>query len=356
MRRHPITEPLLHRTHAFQIGLARQERPERCVRIVPTGASLFDDAAQVALEHLDRTGHDFPHAGVHLGVAEIGAVGDAQALQVALQRAHPVESLLVRQRPVVAAVGPGDHRQHQGTVGHRAAHRANVLEGLPARDARVALILNTRIERYASHRRLQAIQPGKAGRDADGSAPVAADREGAHSACHGRARAGAGTPGGQVGIPGAAGGGEHRIVTDTAVAELGNVGLAEHYCAGITHALNDDVVLVGNEIGVGRGARHRLHARCADQVFAAPRHAGQGTDRFIRHDALIDPPGRLARQLRGQRAERVQGGVDCVDARQHCIGHFQRRQLLRANQARERDRIHFADFIAVCHDGPPDGG
>ena len=72
-----------HRPQPAQIGFQRNDAPERQIGILEAGMGLLNDAAEIALEHLDGIANDPAHLGIDGGVAPVGAVGDAEALNAA---------------------------------------------------------------------------------------------------------------------------------------------------------------------------------------------------------------------------------------------------------------------------------
>ena len=110
--------------HAGEVGLQRDERPERLGGIREARMRLLDDTAEVVLEHLDRLADDLAHLGVDRRIAPVGAVGDAQAAKLARMRGLEPADALVGQRVTVAHIGAGDGREHQRAVGHRAGSSA----------------------------------------------------------------------------------------------------------------------------------------------------------------------------------------------------------------------------------------
>ena len=194
----------------------------------------------------------------------------------------------------VARIRPRDHRQHQRAVRDRAAHRADMFEALPTRDARVAFITAAGIERHASHRRFDAVNSRMRRRNADRSAAVAADGKRHFAARHRRAGTRAGAARRHVEIPRIARGFEHRVVAHTAVAEFRHVGLSDDDRVGLFEALDDHVVFVGYKVLVRRRAGHGPDARRADEVLDADRHACQCAHLVAAAECVL-PPGAPAR-------------------------------------------------------------
>jgi hypothetical protein len=110
-------------------------------------------------------------------------------------------------------------------------------------------------------------------------------------------------------------------VAERAVAELRGVGLADDHCAGRAQALDDDVVLVGQVVGVEARAEGRAQAARADQVLDRDRHAGERASRLAARDPRIDGARGGARAIRVERAEGVQAIVERGDARQRVVEH-----------------------------------
>src|SRR5262245_2363040 len=114
-------------SHTREVGIARNQAPERAHWIFPTGIRALDGATEVLLEHPDRFGDDAPHFGIHRGVPPVLAVRDAQSLDLALGRGDVVE-VSRRDRVAVARIRTCDYTQHQSRVRYGAAHGADVLE------------------------------------------------------------------------------------------------------------------------------------------------------------------------------------------------------------------------------------
>ena len=94
-------------------------------------------------------------------------------------------------------------------------------------------------------------------------------------------------------------------MANAAVAELRHSGLAERDGAGGTHPLDDDVVLVRHEVGIGNRARHGEHVLGADQILDPVRHPGERTYSLTRGDRSVHRFGFAQRKLRRRRAEGV---------------------------------------------------
>lgn len=163
-------------------GCFKRGRRAKNVRIVEMAADdvgVFNRAAEVTREDGDRPIDDATHRRIDHGVAPIRAVGDTKASDAALQAAQLID--VGRDTVAVPIVRAGDDRQHQGAVPDRARHRADVLERLPARDARVARIAAPGIERHAAERRLEAVQATEAAWRPNRAAAVAPDSERHHA-------------------------------------------------------------------------------------------------------------------------------------------------------------------------------
>ena len=88
----------------------------------------------------------------------------------------------------------------------------------------------------------------------------------------------------------------------------------------------------------------------ADEILDADRHAGERADVVAGHDPGLDRPGRLARQILGRRAERVQRRFKHLHALEHGVDDLDWGEILGANLASQSDRVHAADLAigVVC--------
>jgi len=173
MRAHPVPEGVGEAAQAHQVAFVHDHAPERLVRVGPAWVGAFDDTAEVPLEHAGGAVDDVAHLRVDRGVAEVGAVGDAQAAQVPVDGVQPVDVVGGDAQPVPVVVA-GDNRKHECGVGDRAGERADMFQGLPAGHAGIPLVLGPGVQRHPAHGRLDAVDAAEAGRDADRATAVTA--------------------------------------------------------------------------------------------------------------------------------------------------------------------------------------
>ena len=174
MRGHAVAELVGEPRMPARSLSARIIGKQRLVGVLPAGVGALHRGAEVALEDGGGPVDDVAHGGVDGRVAQVRAVGHPQPAQVAVGRAQPVD-VVGADGEAVALVVARDDGEGQRRVGDGAGERADVLQRLPAGHAGVALVLGARVERYAAHRRLDAVDAAEAGRDADRAAAVAAE-------------------------------------------------------------------------------------------------------------------------------------------------------------------------------------
>ena len=164
--------------------------------------------------------------GIDAGIAEIGAVGDAQPAHPILDAVAPVV-LLRGQRIRIAVIRPVQHVQQQCRIAHIPRHRPDIRQQ-PKRRGRIG--------RDPAKTRLDAENAGEGGGDADRAGAVAADMQRRNAGGAGRGRAGAAASRCVLQIPRVAGHAGQRAVADRLPAEFRGRGLAENDRAGLAQA------------------------------------------------------------------------------------------------------------------------
>ena len=202
---------------------------------------------------------------------------------------------------------PDQHLEHERALGHRARHRADVIEAGREREAPV--------DRHAAVRGLEP--RGAAGRrgDADRAAGVGAEADGREA---GSERRGAAARGAARDVSGAARVADRpveRVLARHAPGELVQVRLADDHGAGIDEALHRAGRRDRHVIAEERRAVGRAHACRVQEILRRERDAGE--------PAEPAPSGQRAgvreRAVAVHRDHRVQLGT-ALDARQ-AVGH-----------------------------------
>src|SRR5919198_3995954 len=97
-----------------------EEALQQLLGIVKAGIGLLHLTAQLH-KRVYRFGRDLPHLRVDDGIAQVGAPGDAYAVDVPFDGSEIV-GMTGGQGETIAVVLAGDHSQHQGGVPHRPGH------------------------------------------------------------------------------------------------------------------------------------------------------------------------------------------------------------------------------------------
>ena len=129
-----------------------------------------------------------------------------------------------------------------------------------------------------------------------------------------------------------------------AVAELRDVGLANHDRAGPAQALDHDIVLIGHEVAIDDRAGCGADAAGQDEVLDAQGDAGERADLLPRRDARLQLARLAPRQLRRRRAERVQRRFEALHPVEDGIDHLDRREPASPDVRGQRHRVHAADL------------
>ena len=189
-------------------------------------------------------------------------------------------------------------------------------------------VIRRRGIRHAAERRLEAEDPAERRGDPDRPGAVGTVGDGAEPGRDGGAGAARGGAGRAIEFPGVAAGGADQVVAAVLEPEIGRVGLAEEDGAGRLEPPRHDPVLGGHVLleplrSEGRpDVRRRLEIleRIGDSVQGAAPRAAPG--------ALLGGPCQRKGAVGGHREERVESGVEPVDAREQGA-----RQLDRGDRA-----------------------
>ena len=177
--------PCMRSKATFESGMiSRHQRSEssRWSRLMPSLTS--STTAPASLNASTASRDDLRDARIDREDVEVGAVGDAHALDRAARRREEVDVLV--EAVGVARVVAGERVQHERRVLDRARERALVDERVRAREG-----VGPHDHRHAAERRLVAVDAAPGRRDADRAAAVGALRE-RHEAVGDRRRAAAG--------------------------------------------------------------------------------------------------------------------------------------------------------------------
>ena len=130
MRLHVVAVFRHQLPHPLEVGLGEHDGEEVSEIVVLPGRCLLEFAAQLVGEHLGGLGADLADLGIDLCIPPVGRPGDAQPLDVTLDRLHPLD--VVGDGSAVAVVrSRRDHAHHQRAVGDCAGDRSDVLDRLP---------------------------------------------------------------------------------------------------------------------------------------------------------------------------------------------------------------------------------
>jgi hypothetical protein len=209
----------------------------------------------------------------------------------------------------IADIRSRHYRQQQGHIVHRARHRAD--------DAGERERAGARREvsrcRHASRRWLQAYDAGEVGRDADGSAAIAADATRRESGRYRRRLAAARAAGGAAGIPRVTGAPVQRVVGFPRHQVLGNVGDAEDDRACFACTTHQRRVTLTAYAAPQWAARFPRHPRDRDRALDAERHAVQRPERLAACDCPLRGSRSRPRAVCIDEHEGVQLGIERLD-------------------------------------------
>ncbi len=302
------------------------------------------DRGSGLLERLDRLAHDLRDARIDREDVEVGAVGDAHALDRAARRRQEVDVLV--EAVGIARVVARERVQHERRVLDRPRQR-------PLVDVRVRVRpgVGPHDHRHSAERRLVAVDTRPRGRDADRAAAVGALGERHQPVRHGRraaARRAAGVVRGVERIPGRT---EEVVVGDAAEPHHRAVRLADQDRAGLLDALGEHAVGVDHEILERAHASER--ARPAglevEQVLHRRRHAVQRAQLLAGHDRALGLLGALARIVVALEHEGVEARVALLDALDDGVHDLDGRELPAPDASRHLRRRHVREIICERH-------
>ena len=124
--------------------------------------------------------------------------------------------------------------------------------------------------------------------------------------------------------------------------------------AGLAQPSHGHRVLGGHLVGEDERAHRRADAPGEHEVLHGERHAVERPQRVAPHHRGLGAPRGVARLVRRHRDERVDGGLERLDAREHRVHHRDGRHLLGADQAGEGQRVDVDHGPPVPALTPPD--
>ena len=260
-----------------------------------------------------RPRHDPAHLRVDGGVAQVRAVGDAQPADVAASAPPASRSRRPGCECRSRGSGPAITDSISAASSTVRAHRADVLERLPARDARVALVAAAGVERDPAHRGLEAEERRSARRGCGPSRRRRCRARTGTSRSPPRRRTRRSTrPGSGRGFQGLRVVGKTGLWPDAAVAELRHVRLADHDRARRPSAARPPCRPRRARSRGRRPTPTRADALGGDQVLDADGHARERPDVLAGGEPLLGARA-SARGLRRRRREGVDLRVELLD-------------------------------------------
>jgi hypothetical protein len=264
---------------------------------------LLDDRPH-ALESLYALPRDRADLRLRLQEAEIGRPGDAQAVHTAVDAAQEIGGI-ARKRQRVSPMRASHCAEHQRGIANRSRDRPCVQHQLVGR--------GRRIDRHPPECRLQSHQAAEAGRDADRTRAVTAQRQRREPGRDCGRRAAARSAGRAREIPGISRRAEQRVVGASAPSELRRVGLADVDRAGGLQPLDRGRILGRHKMLQQPGAGRMPHPAHPIGVLDRNRNAMKRAQRIARHHRMLGPAGGLPCALRMERDECVEARVQAID-------------------------------------------
>ena len=262
----------------------------------------------------------------------LGDPPDPQARQRLLEHRR-VSRHCIGERCCIAAVMPGDRLHHQGGVGGRAGHGADLVEARcegdepPAADPPVG--------------GLEAGDPAEAGGLTDRAARVGADGDSRHVGGHAGGRSAAGAAWSPREIPRVFDRPECRVLVGAAHRELVHVCLADDHGIGLPQPRHHLGVVGGTEAGEHlRGARCRLVSG-AEGVLDGDGQSGERPDRLAGLPARVDVGCSCQSSVAVDVEKRVDRPVELVDPVEKLLGDLHRGDVALPDGGHEVDGGEF---------------
>ena len=300
---------------------------------------FLDDRTGIR-EGADGAPDGFGNARIDRKHVEIGAVGNAHALDRTLQGAEVVDRLVKAQR--IARVIALEDRHGECGVLDGAGDRPLENKGQIAGKR-----IGPHHHRHASERGLVAIDVAPRGRDADRAARIGAFGERQQTVGDRRCAAARRAAGVARHVERIAGRAEQVVVGDTAKPHRRRVGLADEDGAAALDAFGEhaverrDVVLEGAHAAIGRRPA-RLEV---EEVLDRRRNAVQRRQLGTAHHGLFGLACRRKRAVEVGEDQRVEAGVAVLDPRDGRVHQLYRRELAGPDAARQFCRAHIGEIV-----------